>query len=287
MAGISSITPSSDSTGHSTVSSNDIKPWIKGFARIGYISRGIVYMLIGALAFMAAFGIGGSMSDSSGAFAAVASKPFGEVLLWLLGLGLTGIVLWCLILVINDPEHVKNGGKSMFRRLANLITGLAYGSLTYNAIAIAMHAKGSGSGSGSKQTLSAKLLAQPFGQWIVGIVGIAIIGFALYEIHQAYSEKYTNQFKRHEMTNKEWELGRKTGKLGLYSRGIVFLLIGYFFIQTAITADPDKTKGLDGALSKIAQQPFGQWLLGIVAVGLFLYGVFQILQGKNRHMSIY
>jgi Domain of Unknown Function (DUF1206) len=82
-------------------------------------------------------------------------------------------------------------------------------------------------------------------------------------------------------------LGRKTGKLGLYSRGTVFLLIGYFFIQTAITADPDKTQGLDGALSKIAQQPYGQWLLGIVAAGLVLYGVFQILTGKNRHMSIY
>ncbi|WP_044338319.1 DUF1206 domain-containing protein [Rossellomorea aquimaris] len=282
MAGVSSITSSSTS---SSVSSNDIKPWIKGFARIGYISRGLVYMLIGALAVMAALGIGGSTSDSSGAFSAVASKPFGEVILWILGIGLIGIVLWRLIQVVKDPEHVKNDGKSMFRRLANLISGIAYGSLTYNAFAIAMHAKSSGSG--SKQTLSAKLLSQPFGQWIVGIVGLIIIGYALYEIHKAYTEKYTNKFKRHEMSEKEWELGRKTGKLGLYSRGTVFLLIGYFFIQTAITADPDKTQGLDGALSKIAQQPFGQWLLGIVAVGLFLYGVFQMLKGKNRHMSIY
>ncbi|MGD6959404.1 DUF1206 domain-containing protein [Rossellomorea aquimaris] len=281
MAGISSITTSNSSS----VSSNDIKPWIRGFARIGFISRGIVYMLIGALAIMAALGIGGSTSDSSGAFSAVASKPFGEVILWILGLGLIGIVLWHLIQVVKDPEHGKNDGKSMFRRLANLITGIAYGSLTYNAFAIAMHAKSSGSG--SKQTLSAKLLSQPFGQWVVGIVGLIIIGYALYEIHNAYTEKYTNKFKRHEMSEKEWELGRKTGKLGLYSRGIVFLLIGYFFIQTAITADPDKTQGLDGALSKIAQQPYGQWLLGIVAAGLVLYGAFQILTGKNRHMSMY
>ncbi|MGM0855060.1 MAG: DUF1206 domain-containing protein [Bacillota bacterium] len=281
MAGVSSITTSSSSS----VSSNDIKPWIRGFARIGYISRGIVYMLIGALSVMAALGVGGSTSDSSGAFSAVASKPFGEVLLWILGFGLIGIVLWRLIQVVKDPEHVKNDGKSLFRRLANLISGIAYGSLTYNAFAIATHAKSSGSG--SKQTLSAKLLSQPFGQWIIGIVGLIIIGYAVYEVHKAYTEKYTNKFKRHEMSEKEWELGRKTGKLGLYSRGTVFLLIGYFFIQTAITADPDKTKGLDGALSKIAQQPYGQWLLGLIAVGLFLYGVFQILKGKNRHMSIY
>ncbi|CAN7205458.1 DUF1206 domain-containing protein [Rossellomorea sp. LjRoot5] len=285
MAGISSITSSTESNESSSVSSNDIKPWIKGFARVGYISRGIVYMLIGALAVMAALGIGGSTSDSSGAFAAVASKPFGEVLLWLLGIGLIGIVLWCLIQVIQDPDHVKNGGKSLFRRLTNLISAIAYGSLAFNAFAIAIHAKSSGSG--SEQTLSAKLLAQPFGQWVIGIVGLIIIGFALHEIYQAYTEKYTNQFKRNEMNNKEWELGRKTGKLGIFSRGLVFLFIGYFFIQTAITADPDKTHGLDGALSKLAQQPFGQWLLGIVAVGFILYGVFQILMGKNRHMTIY
>ncbi|BCB05655.1 DUF1206 domain-containing protein [Bacillus sp. KH172YL63] len=287
MARVSSITSSNERKQRPSVSPGDIKPWIKGFARIGYISRGTVYILIGALSVMAALGIGGSTSDSNGAFSAVASKPFGEILLWILGAGLIGIVLWRLIQVILDPEHVKNDGKSLFRRLTHLISGIAYASLTYNAFAIAMHAKSSGSGSGSKQTLSAKLLAQPFGQWIVGAVGLIIIGFALYEIHKAYTEKYTDKFKRSEMSEKEWELGRKTGKLGLYSRGIVFLLIGYFFVQTAITADPYKTKGLDGALQKIAQQPFGQWLLGIVALGLVLYGVFQILKGKNRHLSIY
>ncbi|WP_082892698.1 DUF1206 domain-containing protein [Rossellomorea aquimaris] len=286
MADFPSMTSSNKLSPTKSDSSSDIKPWIKGFARVGYVSRGLVYMLIGALSVMAALGIGGSTSDSSGAFSAVASKPFGEVLLWILGVGLIGIVMWRVIQVIMDPEHVKNGGKSMFRRLTSLISGIAYGILTYKAFSIAMHA-GSSSGSGSKQTLSAKLLAQPFGQWIVGIIGLIIIGFALHEIYKAYTEKYTDKFKRHEMSEKEWELGRKSGKLGFYARGIVFLIIGYFFIQTAITADPEKTKGLDGALSEIAQQPFGQWILGVVAVGLFLYGVFQILKGKNRHMNIY
>ncbi len=287
MANIPSVhSTRSSKWNESSSSSSDIKPWIKGFARIGYISRGIVYMLIGALSVMAALGVGGSTSDSSGAFSAVATKPFGEVLLWIVGLGMIGIVLWRLIQVIKDPEHTGNGAKSVFRRISNLISGIAYGILTYKAISIAMHA-GSSSGSGSKKSMSAKLLAQPYGQWIIGIVGLIIMGFAIYQMYKAYTEKYTNKFKRHEMSEKEWELGRKTGKLGLSARGIVFLIIGYFFIQTAVTADPNKTKGLDGALSKIASEPFGPWLLGIVAAGLFLYGVFQILKGKNRHLSIY
>jgi hypothetical protein len=285
MADFSSIASSITSSKSST-SSQDIKPWIRGFARVGYIARGSVYLMIGALALMAAFGAGGSMSDSSGAFSAVAQAPFGEVLLWIVGFGIIGIVMWSFIEAIKDPGHSDSLWKSAFRRLTHFISGIIYSALSYNAFMIAMHAK-SGSGSGSKQSLSAKLLSQPFGQWIVGIVGAIIIGYALYEMVSAYKETYTKYFKRHEMSDKEWHLGKKAGKLGLYSRGFVFLLIGYFFIQTAITADPDKTKGLDGALSKIAQQPYGQWLLAVVAIGLFLYGVYQILKGKNRHLSMY
>jgi Domain of Unknown Function (DUF1206) len=278
MADITSVLPSGKDN------SKDIKPWIRGFARIGFISRGLVYMLIGALAVMAAFGVGGSTSDSNGAFAAIASKPFGEVLLWIVGIGLLGVVIWSFIQAITDPEYHGDQGKSIVRRVTHIFTGAAYGILGFNAIAIALHAKG---GSSSEQTMSAKLLSQPFGQWIVGIVGLAIIGFALHELYSAYTEKFAKQFKKGSMSKHEWTFSKRTGKIGLTARGIVFLLVGYFFIRTAVTADPDKTKGLDGALSEIAQQPFGKWLLAIVAAGLFLYGVFEILRGKNRHLSIF
>lgn len=284
MADLSTII--SNDTNKNNQSSSDIKPWIRGFARVGYIARGSVYLMIGALALMAAFGAGGSMSDSSGAFSAVAQAPFGEVLLWIVGFGIIGIVMWSFIEAVKDPGHSDGLMKSSFRRLTHVISGIIYSALSYNAFMIAMHAK-SGSGSGSKQSISAKLLSQPFGQWIVGIVGAIIIGFALHEMYIAVTGKFTKHFKRHEMSDKEWKLGRNAGRMGLFSRGFVFLFVGYFFIKTAITADPDKTKGLDGALSKIAQQPYGQWILAVVAAGLFLYGVYQILKGKNRHLSMY
>ncbi|OIU69616.1 DUF1206 domain-containing protein [Rossellomorea aquimaris] len=274
----------SKDTRKSNQGSSDIKPWIRGFARVGFISRGSVYLLIGALALMAAFGAGGSMSDTSGAFSAVAQAPFGEVLLWIVGFGIIGIVIWSFIEAVKDPGHSDSLMKSAFRRLTHVISGIIYGALSYNAFMIAMHAK---SGSGSEQSTSAKLLSQPFGQWIIGIVGAIIIGFALHEMYIAVTGKFTKDFKRHEMSEKEWEAGRKAGRMGIFSRGFVFLFVGYFFTQTAITADPDKTKGLDGALLEIAQQPYGQWILAIVAAGLFLYGVYQILKGKNTHLSMY
>ncbi|MCF6136569.1 DUF1206 domain-containing protein [Pseudalkalibacillus berkeleyi] len=261
---------------------NDVTPWIRWAARFGYFSKGSVYILIGILSMMAAAGIGGKTTDSSGAFASVASKPFGEVLLWIVAIGLIAYVGWRLIQTFWDPENKGFSPKGLVIRIGYLISGAIYGGLAFKAFQIASHAQSSGS---SKQTYTAKLMSQPYGTWVVGIVGIIIIVFGLKQMFNGYKEKFAKKFKMSEMSSHEFAVGKKIGKLGLIARGITFAIIGYFLTQTAITSDSDKVIGLDGALAKIAQQPFGQFMLGAVAIGLFLYGVFQLLKGKNRHMG--
>ncbi|MGM7700602.1 DUF1206 domain-containing protein [Pseudalkalibacillus sp. Hm43] len=263
---------------------NDVKPWIRWFARFGYFSKGSVYILIGVLSMLAAAGVGGKTTDSSGAFASVASKPFGEVLLWIVGVGLIGYVCWRLIQTFWDPENKGNSLKGIGARIGYLISGIIYGGLALKAFKVAMHAGSSGD---SKQTWTAKLMSQPFGVWMVGIIGVIIIGFGVKQMIRGYREEFTKRFKTSEMSSHELRVGKKIGKIGLIARGITFAIIGYFLIQTALTTDTDKVIGLDGALAKIAQQPFGQFMLGAVAIGLFLYGVFQLLKGKNRHMGLY
>lgn len=263
---------------------NDVKPWIRWFARFGYFSKGSVYILIGILSMMAAAGIGGKTTDSSGAFASVASQPFGEVLLWIVAVGLIGYVCWRLIQTFWDPENKGTSLKGIGVRIGYLISGIIYGGLALKALKVAMHAGSSGS---SKQTWTAKLMSQPFGVWIVGIIGVIIIAFGLKQMMNGYKEKFAKKFKTSEMSSHELRIGKKIGKLGLIARGITFAIIGYFLVQTALTTDSNKVIGLDGALAKIAEQPFGQFMLGAVAIGLFLYGVFQLLKGKNRHMGLY
>jgi hypothetical protein len=59
-------------------------------------------------------------------------------------------------------------------------------------------------------------------------------------------------------------------------------LIGYFLIQTAIKADPNQTRGLDGALAELAKQPFGRVLLGTAALGFVAYGVYMYILARYR-----
>lgn len=262
----------------------ETKPWIRRLGRFGYMAKGTVYFLIGILAVMAALGAGGKTTGTSGMLQTVASKPFGEILLWLIGIGLIGYVVWEIIKVIKDPENKGTDAKGIITRAGYAVSSIMYGAIAFKAISVAMNAS-SGGGGGSEKTISAKLLAQPFGQWVIGLVGIIIIGYGVYELYTGYTEKFMNKFKVSEMNQHEKKIARKSGKMGLIARGFVLSMIGYFFIQTAITANPEQSKGIDGALAELASKPFGQWLLGIAAAGLMLYGIYEVIRGRYEHMS--
>ena len=67
-------------------------------------------------------------------------------------------------------------------------------------------------------------------------------------------------------------------------RALVFALVGYFLIRTAIDFDPNKAIGIDGALRKVAQQPYGSWLLGLVAIGLLLFAASSLAEARYQRL---
>lgn len=260
----------------------EIKPWIRRFARFGYMAKGFVFALIGILAFMAAIGVGGKTTGTTGMLRSIARVRFGEIVLWLIGIGIIWYIAWLFIKAIKDPDNKGTDMKGIFTRLAYIVTGLIYSGIAFNAIKIAMHAGGS-SGDSTK-TMSAKLLAQPFGQWIVAIIGLIVIIYGLTELIGGITGKFMKKLHLEDMDDHEKHITKKAGRFGLIARGIVLGMIGYFFIQTARTANSSNAKGLDAALSELAQTAYGPIVLGVVAIGLFLYGVYQFAKGRYQHM---
>jgi hypothetical protein len=247
------------------------------------MAKGVVYGMIGVLAALAAFGPGGETTGTSGALQSIAEMPFGEVALWIIGIGLIGYIVWDFIKAIKDPENEGTDAKGLIKRTGYFISGVIYANLAFGAIKLASHTGNAGSGD-SEKTLSAKLMEQPFGVWLVGLVGAIIIGYGLYELFSGVKEKFMEKFKTYEMNSKERKLARISGKVGLIARGVVLSMVGFFFIKTAYTHDANHSKGLGGALDEMASQPFGQFLLALVAVGLILYGIYQIIRGRYQHM---
>ncbi|WP_058305946.1 DUF1206 domain-containing protein [Gracilibacillus massiliensis] len=261
---------------------DEAKPWLRAIARSGYIAKGIVYILVGVLSVMAAVGVGGQTTDGSGAIAAVANEPFGNVLVWIIAIGLIIYGGWKIVQFFKGPSRENNKGKDVIMRITYLVSASIYLSLAYKSFSMLL----SNQSSSSSSWLSI-ILDLPLGEWIVFSIGLIIASVGINEIINGYKEKFVDKFKFNEMSKKEIKLGKKVGRIGLIARGITFLVLGFFIMATGFTKDLQVEAGLDGALQKIAQQPFGQWMLGLVAIGLVLYGVFQIMKGKNRNMNIY
>ena len=261
--------------------------WIERLARFGYAAKGVVYALVGILAFQAAFNWGGKVSGSKGAFRTIASQPFGKVLLFIVAAGLVGYVVWRFVQALYDPEHDEDGLANWGRRLSYVVSGIIYGSLAFAAFRIVFSSgasSGSGGGSSSSQQ-TATLLSQPFGQWLVGLVGAAAAGYGFYCIYRGVKTKFRRKLKVHEMSSAEETWAVRIGRFGLISKGIVTVIIGYFFVQAARTANPDQAKTTEGALQTIQQQPFGAVLMGIVALGLVAYGIHLMTQARYRRIS--
>ncbi|QAS52017.1 DUF1206 domain-containing protein [Halobacillus litoralis] len=261
----------------------EIKPWIRRVGRVGFMAKGTVYFFIGILTIMAVLGLGGKKTGTNGMFRSLASIRFGEILLWAIGTGLIGYILWIFIKVFKDPENYGNDIKGVITRTGYLVGGIIYSGLAYNAFKIAISV-GTGSGN-TEQTMSARLLSQPLGQWIVGLVGVIIIGYGVYEFYQGASCSFMKKFHISDMDKKKQMIAKNAGRFGLSARGIVLVLIGFFFVQTALSSNPNEAKGLDGALSELSQQPHGQWLLAVAAVGLILYGIYQMVRGRYTRMN--
>ncbi|WP_112182054.1 DUF1206 domain-containing protein [Paraliobacillus zengyii] len=262
----------------------ELKPWIRRLARIGYMAKGLVFVMVGILTFMAAIGVGGNTSGTQGMFRSLAGMPFGEILLWLIVIGLLLYEMWLLIKVIEDPQNKGKGLKGLFSRGASLVIAIIYGGLIYSAFKIAINA--GSSGGNTEKTITAKLLSQPLGQWIIVAIGVIIIGYGLLELYKGVTTKFIKRFHTEDMSSHEYKIAKNAGRLGLASRGIVFFMIGFLFIKTAWTSNSDQVKGLDGVLSELSQEPYGQLMLAITAMGLFLYGVYQIARGRYQHMGL-
>jgi hypothetical protein len=253
--------------------------WVERLARLGYLAKGIVYAIVGVLAVQAAFGAGGQTTDTKGALSAIAAQPFGKFLLALLTVGLIGYVVWRFVQAVQDPEHKGDDAKGWATRLGYAVSGLIYASLAFTAIGL-IRGSGGGGGGNSEQDWTARLLAQPFGQWLVGLVGAFVIGLGFYQLYQAYKAKFRKQMKLQEMSPTEETWATRIGRFGLGARGVVFCIIGFFLLQAARQSDASEVRGLDGVLQSLAQQPYGPWLLGIVALGLVAYGIHMAVQAR-------
>jgi len=256
-------------------------PFMEGLERLGYVVRGLVYGVIGLLALQVVVGGGGKLTDTQGAIGALSKTPLGNILLYVILAGLLGYGLWGLVRAVVDPQRKGKDTKGIAQRVGFAVSGISYLALalaTFNLIRGTSVAQNSAQTDQIQQT-AGSILSKPWGVWVVGFVALIIIGIGLLQIYQGVRRDFDQQFKPYALNSNQQKWISRLGRFGAAARGLVFTLIGVFLFLAAYHKDPSLAKGIDGVLASILHQPFGPWLLGIVALGLIAFGIYSALSG--------
>jgi hypothetical protein len=251
-------------------------------ARLGYGARGTVYLLVGALAVLAAIGRGGGMGGSKSALAYLMEQPFGWVLVGVLALGLLFFGAWRLLEAATDADGHGSEAKGLAIRAAHGISGVVYLGLAASAAAMASgYSSGGGSEGQATRDWTALLMSQPLGRWLVAGLGVVVVGAGI-----GFAVK---GFRGDVMDRLSVPPGRRgwasaLGRAGFSARGIVFVVMGGFLVLAAWQARSSAARGLGGALEALSEQPYGKALLALTAAGLAAFGAFGLVQARYRRV---
>lgn len=248
--------------------------------RIGMIAYGVVHLMIGWLALQVAFGEKAKQASSSGAMHALASQPFGAVLVWGVAIGMFLLVLWR-GLEAWQSFQTEDGADRAKTMVSQIGKGILYATLAFSAAKTAV-GESSKKGGGT-DSFTAQLLSVTAGQLLVGAVGLGVLVYGGYYVYQGWTDKFLEKLDGKGSSGHSGTAFRWIGKAGYFGKGIAVGMIGALFIYAAATHDAKKSAGLDQALQEIADQPFGQVLLAVIAVGIGCYGIFAF--ARARHLS--
>ncbi|QIN81646.1 DUF1206 domain-containing protein [Rubrobacter tropicus] len=258
------------------------RPWVDAFARFGYVAKGVVYATIGLLAMLEALGMGGKTASPDGAMQSIGTQPLGGLLLVVLSAGLFGYAAWKVVQGVTDPDDRGSDAHGVVRRVCYVGSGAIHAALAYTAAQSVFGAEDS-----SEDAMAASVMAYqpPLGRILVTLVGIGVIGVALYQLYAAYGAKFKGELKLHRMHGAE-EFGvTLAGRVGTAARALALGLAGAFVLLATYQSNPEKTRGLGGALETLQQQPLGSFMLAAVAAGLMIYGAFMFLVARHRHID--
>lgn len=245
-------------------------------ARFGLAARAVVYLIIGWLAIDIARGHGRHQANQRGALATVARRSDGAVLLGVLGAGLAAYALWRLSEAVLGTGP---GGDGAGARLRSLVTGIVYAALSASAFELLAGRSKPGQ-SQQQASLTARVMRHTDGRWLVGAVGVIVALVGLGMLVEGLRRHFEKRLRMAAMSRPTRRIVVALGTVGNAARGLVVALAGALTVDAAVTFNPAKSAGLDGALRALADRAFGPELLGAVAVGLLAFGLYACAEAR-------
>jgi len=252
-------------------------------ARAGYAARGVIFTIIGSLAFLAAKDSRSPAVGTRGALELLLAQPFGWALLWFVSAGLLCFAVWRIIQASFDTDGCGSDAKGILRRIAMLGGAVVNFSLSVLAASIAIGAPAIADDNRTARDWTAWLFSQPFGRSMVMLVGLSIVMTGIGLFWKAIQAEFRQQIAA-DADNRVWIAA--LGQFGYVTRGIVFAMMGAFLVIAAWKFNSGEAAGMSGALRALRHQPYGPYLLGLAGAGLCSYGLFEFVQSFLRRIRV-
>lgn len=253
----------------------EARPWIGRLVRLGYLAKGLIYILIGVLAARVALGIrGGRLTDASGILVTLLHQPFGTLMLALIGVGIVGYAVYYIFEALADLRGKGSGVRGWIDRSLTVIKALAYGTIGLEALNIVLRDRPPDGGAEQ----SARLVMRfPLGEVVLVLVGLGITIYGLTQLRLVWQGQVDDDIDAGRVRREApWLL--RFGRIGIAARSIILLLMGATLLWSGLRERPSDADGYSEALRTIAS--FHPWLLAAIAGGLFCFGVYQLCHAR-------
>lgn len=263
---------------------------LEKLAQAGYLTKGALYMVIGFLTVRAAAGLGGEIAGSKDAIEFIAGQPMGRILLILMAFGLFCYGAWryAKAYFASIDGDKKDKAKDTFKKIGYAVSGTSYTSLgVFVVLLLAGSSSGSGGGSSSwsMSSIMQDMMTTSWGPWVVGLIGLGVAGAAFMQFKHAIKPELKEQIDTTDLDAKTQKAVTYIYQAGSAARGVVFGIISFYLLRSAYMASSTDINSSKDALQRIFAMPYGNILLGIIAVGFFLYGVSCLVKGRYRSVS--
>lgn len=250
--------------------------WSVPVMRAGYSGRGLVYLVVAGFSLYAIWR-GVRPQGTASTLSQLETTAWGTIVLILIFLGAFAFAVWNVVDALYDLENYGVDGKAILVRTGKITTAVIYGAI--GSVAFSLVFTGDNrSGSSLISWWTAAVMSWPGGRWIVGLIGLIIIGTGAFFVINGWKEKYREHLQANRFTmDWNWFL-----KAGVVARGIIVAMIGMLFLQAALRADPGKAGGIGKAFSWLVEQPYGQGVVAAICVGLVAFALFCFVNAAYR-----
>ena len=273
---------------HATVEAADRTvhdPRMMGWARLGFYTKGVLFIVIGVLAIMVVVGLRGRFADANGALEAVSEQPFGAVALLIFIVGGAGHGLWNILRGAADVDELGHGWQAVILRCIAVGIGIFYLGLAASAIELVV-TSGEPKGPTTHGTWFSVILEVPIlGAAFVGLIGIGLVVTAFSEAYNGVSGRFRRSYDLWKVSGLHRIAIRSIGVLSFTARAVLLAVMGWYFLRAAFRDRLGRAIGLDSALHGLVGTTYGPVIVLIAAAGLIGHGFLAFYEARYRRIS--